>query len=117
MVNVKGLYTVLHNILGESAFDNRTSVIIIVDFYDKVTEICIDQESKSEIECIVDIHEDFCVSRKLELNNYVTTRDNAKEMMIAVCPKLDNMIHKYELIGNDAGQQVKHHKDYMIVDL
>ena len=55
--------------------------------------------------------------QKLELGQYIMTREKAKDLIVTIQPKLATVIYTYELNFNGASQLVEKYKDYVQVDL
>ena len=102
--NVKSLYVKSQDCLTAGELDARNSVLRMVDFYDKVSEVFNDPGFEPETLPLPDLHEDFALPVKLVLKQWRCTRDKAKDLANAVRPKLAKMCHNYELSGAGAGQ-------------
>ena len=76
----------------------------MVDFYDKVAEVFNDDTFLPETKAVSDLHEDFHIFFILPLKEWHCTRDKAKDLLVAICPKISKMIANYELSGAGAGQ-------------
>ena len=72
------------DLLTRSALDSRNSVMHVVDFYDKVATVFNDVEFITEIECLLNLHEDFAESKKIPLGEYGMIRDKAKDLIVSV---------------------------------
>ena len=114
---VKVLYRSSQDILTRSGCDLRNSIMRVIDFYDKITEVFNDSLFKSQSQALPDLHSDFLESRQLLLGEYKLTREKAKKISVHIRPKLGVMINKYELIGAGSGQRDEDHDDYGKVDL
>ena len=115
--DVKTLYRASQDLMTLSELENRNSVMRVVDFYDKVTEVFNDPKFEPQTEKLPNLHSDFCDSITLKLGKYVMTRDKAKDILVTIRPKLAKMVANYELSGNGAGQRSEEDEDYGRVDL
>ena len=115
--NVRQLYRSSHDLFTRSAVENGNSIMKVLDFYDKITELFNNPEFQPETQSLLDLHSDVVDPIKLKLGNYVMTRDKAKDIVVSFRPKLATMVHKYELSGNGAGQREELDVDYGRVDL
>jgi len=102
--DVKALYRTSQDVLTRGSLDARNSVMKLVDFYDKMVEVFNDVDFVPETLKLPDLHDNFSIPIKLPLKDYRLTRDKAKDLMVAVRPKLANMVANYELSGAGAGQ-------------
>ena len=100
---VKELYRKSQDCFTKNELDARNSVLRVVDFYDKVSEIFNDPEFEPHTEIILDLHEAFSTSIKLPLLDYRMSRDKAKDLLVSIRPKLAKMLHNYELSGSGSG--------------
>ena len=82
-----------------------------------MVELLNNPEFKRHSEAIPDLHADFMISKELLLGEYRLTRDNAKEIIVSILPKLAVMINTYELNGAGSGQRDEDNEDYGRVDV
>ena len=102
--DVEVLYRTSQDELTRVSLDARNSIMKLVDFYDKMVKVFNDVEFIPETRKLPDLHNHFAVSMKLPLKDYRLTHNKAKDLMVAIIPKLANMVANYELSGAGAGQ-------------
>ena len=76
----------------------------LANFYDKSAELFNNPSFLPMTKCLPDLHEDFSTSFAFPLRDYRMTRDKAKDLLVAVRPKLAKLVHNYELSGAGGGQ-------------
>ena len=91
---MKALYLKSQDYLIRNELDSRNSVVRVVDFYDKVTEIFNNENVSAVTTVLHDLHEDFAQPIDCPILDYKMSR---------IRPKLAKMIHNYELSGSGAG--------------
>ena len=94
---VKGLYSMSQDCLTRSELDNRNPVVRVCDFYDKATEVFNDEKYVPYTQSLPNLHEDFVEPIPLPLKSFRLTRDEAKDILVSIRPKLAGMIANYEL--------------------
>ena len=63
--DVKSLYRVSQDRITRSELDSQKSILYVVYFYDKVTEVFNNKKSVSETELLPDLHEDFAETKNI----------------------------------------------------
>ena len=61
---VNYLYRASQELLTHSDLNSRNSILGVVDFYDKVTDVFNDKEFEPEAETLPDLNANFAVSKK-----------------------------------------------------
>ena len=114
---VKGLYSMSQDCLTRSELDNRNPVVRVCDFYDKATEVFNDEKYVPYTQSLPNLHEDFVEPIPLPLKSFRLTRDEAKDILVSIRPKLAGMIANYELSWAGVGQLGEDKDEYGHVDL
>lgn len=99
----KSLNRSSHDCLERCGFDSHKSIMRVIDFYDKITEVFNGPSFIPQIQALPDLHNDFIVSKKLPLQYYKLTRDKAKDVTTTIQPTLLTLINKYGLNGTGTG--------------
>lgn len=103
--DMKSFFRFPHNLLSITELNSRNSVMRVIDFYDKVSEVFNNANFTPLTRKLPNLHKRYKDSIELPIGEYCISR-----------PKLANMVHKYKLSGSEMGQRDEEYSDYRTMD-